>query len=353
MHVLIVKVSSLGDVIHTLPALTDAERAIPGIKFDWVTEEAFTEIPAWHAAVNKVIPVALRRWKKNIFKMLFSHEFKNFKKTLNATQYDLVIDAQGLLKSGYLSSLSKGKVVGFAKNSAREKAATWFYDETYEVSWQQHAVERTRKLFAQALGYNIENQAVDYGLSIAQFNSHKKNEKKSLYFLHGTTWETKLWPEKYWIELGEIAAKNSYSINLLWGNEEEQLRAIRIAEAIPSANVMSQLTLTEIASHLMQTDIVIAVDTGLAHLAAALGRPTIALYGASDSDKTGTYGENQIHLNATFSCSPCLNKKCSYQPKDLNELEKQQIATANPPCFSTLPPSIVWRNIAELTNIQH
>ncbi len=151
MHVLIVKVSSLGDVIHTLPALTDAEKAIPGIQFDWVTEEAFTEIPAWHSAVNKVIPVALRRWKKNIFKMFFSKEYKNFKDELKSEKYDLVIDAQGLLKSGFICSLTRGKVVGLAKNSVREKAAAWFYDESYEVSWRQHAVERTRNYLLKPL----------------------------------------------------------------------------------------------------------------------------------------------------------------------------------------------------------
>ncbi len=214
MHVLIVKVSSLGDVIHTLPALTDAERAIPGIKFDWVTEEAFTEIPAWHASVNKVIPVSLRRWEKNILKMLFSREFKSFRKMLKSTEYDLVIDAQGLLKSGLICSLAEGKVAGLAKNSAREKVASWFYDECHEVSWQQHAVERTRKLFAQALGYNFDNQALDYGLPLAQFKSNEDGSNKSLVFLHGTSWETKLWPEKYWIELGEIAASNGYRITL-------------------------------------------------------------------------------------------------------------------------------------------
>lgn len=353
MHVLIVKLSSLGDVIHTLPALTDAELAIPGIKFDWVTEEAFTEIPAWHATVNKVIPVALRRWKKNIFKTLFGNEYKAFKKELKNTQYDLVIDAQGLFKSGFISSLARGKVVGLAKNSAREKLATWFYDQSYDVSWQQHAVERTRKLFAQALGYNIENKNADYGLSLKLFNLNKETGTRSLYFLHGTTWETKLWPEKYWIELGEIAVRNSYSINLLWGNEEEQLRAKRIADSIPGAKVMGRLTLTEIASKLLQTDTVIAVDTGLAHLSAALDRPTIALYGASDPQKTGTYGKNQVHLRASFACSPCLNKKCNYRGEGLSDSDKQAVLSVNPPCFSTVQPSRVWQNIVELARLQH
>lgn len=353
MHVLIVKLSSLGDVIHTLPALTDAEQAIPGIKFDWVTEEAFTEIPAWHSSVNKVIPVALRRWKKNIFKTLIGKEYKAFKKALKSTQYDLVIDAQGLLKSGFISSLARGKVVGLARNSAREKLATWFYDQSYDVSWQQHAVERTRKLFAEALGYNIEQVNVNYGLSLELFNLNKEPKAKSLYFLHGTTWETKLWPEKYWIELGKIAMKNSYSINLLWGNEEERLRAKRIADAIPGAKVMSRLTLTEIASKFLQTEIVIAVDTGLAHLAAALDRPTIALYGASDPEKTGTYGKNQVHLKTSFACSPCFNKTCHYRGDGLSDSDKQAVMSLKPPCFSTLPPSKVWQNIVELAEQQH
>jgi heptosyltransferase-1 len=370
MHVLIVKMSSLGDVIHTLPALTDAQQAIPGIQFDWVVEEAFTEIPAWHSSVNKVIPVALRRWKKNILKTLFSDEYKKFKARLKSTQYDLVIDAQGLLKSGFVCSLARGKIVGLAKNSAREKAASWFYDESYEVSWQQHAVERTRALFAQVLGYNIQTKRAEYGISLGRFNSQKEKISRSVYFLHGTTWETKLWPEKYWIELGEFATKNSYKVNLLWGNEEEHLRAGRIADKIPGAQVMSQMTLTEIASQLLKTDVVIAVDTGLAHLAAALDCSTIALYGASDPKQTGTYGKNQIHLSTSFPCSPCLNKICKYDGKDvidkdvidkdligkdligkdLIESDKPKAFTVNPPCFSTLAPSRVWQSVTELVD---
>jgi heptosyltransferase I len=357
MHVLIVKVSSLGDVIHTLPALTDAERAIPNIKFDWVIEEAFAEIPVWHTAVNKVIPVAFRRWKKNILKMIFSQEYRNFKGNLKNTKYDLIIDAQGLLKSGLISSIAKGKVAGLDKNSAREKVAIRFYDERYAVSRQQHAVERTRKLFAQALGYNLNNLELNYGLSLEQFSSKEDdindetniNTKKSLYFLHGTSWETKLWPEQYWIELGLTAVNNGYNINLLWGDEKEQQRAQRIAKAIPNATVMNRLSLTEIASKLLQADIVIAVDTGLAHLAAALDRPTIALYGPSDAEKTGTYGKNQIQLSASLSCSPCLNKQCHYQGEDLNESEKQEIFKVNPPCFATITPSKVWQNISDVS----
>ena len=103
MRVLLVKTSSLGDVIHTLPALTDAQRAIPGIQFDWVVEEGFAEIPAWHPAVAQVIPVAIRRWRKHPLQTLRSGEWRRFKARLRETHYDLVIDAQGLLKSAWLT----------------------------------------------------------------------------------------------------------------------------------------------------------------------------------------------------------------------------------------------------------
>jgi heptosyltransferase-1 len=348
MHVLIVKVSSLGDVIHTLPALTDAQRAIPQIKFDWVVEEAFTEIPAWHAAVNKVIPVAFRRWKKNIFTLFFNREYKEFKNTLKQTKYDLIIDAQGLLKSGLICSMARGKVAGLDKDSAKEPATCRFYDETYAVPREQHAVERTRQLFSQALGYSLEDQNLEYGLSLVENQTTKNNSDRTLYFLHGTTWQTKLWPEQYWIELGNRAVSEGYKIKLVWGNEEEKQRAERIAESVPDSTVMGQLSLTEIAKEFSQTDIIIAVDTGLAHLAAALDRPTIALYGATDPEKTSTYGKHQLHLKASLSCSPCLNKKCQYRGEDLSEEQKQNVFAVDPPCFSTLPPDTVWQNITEL-----
>tara|TARA_R110000772_G_scaffold164320_5_gene275724 strand:+ start:664 stop:1740 length:1077 start_codon:yes stop_codon:yes gene_type:complete len=349
MRVLIVKVSSLGDIIHTLPAVSDAKKAIPNIEFDWITEEAFTEVPGWHPAVKRVIPVALRRWRKSLLGIFFNREYKAFKKLLQATQYDLIIDAQGLFKSGKISSLAGGRIAGFDKNSIREKMATRYYDDCYAVSWQQHAVERSRELFAKALGYSIQNQSADYGIDINQFASakHKQAEAK-LLFLHGTTWETKLWPEEYWIQLSKKAHANDIPVNLLWGNALEKQRATRIAASAPGVTVLDKLTLTEIAAQMIQAKAIVAVDTGLAHLAAALGCPTVALYGASDAIRTGTYGKNQMHLSATLSCSPCLNKTCHYRGEDLSEDQQAQVFSVQPPCFSTLDPDTVWHSLDSL-----
>src|SRR5690606_25930092 len=134
LRVLLIKTSSLGDVIHALPALTDAARAIPGIKFDWVVEEGFAEIPSWHPAVDKVIPVAIRRWRKSLWKTITSGEWKRFKQSVRANKYDLVIDAQGLLKSAWLTRYVKAPVAGLDKTSAREPMAARFYDRKLAVA---------------------------------------------------------------------------------------------------------------------------------------------------------------------------------------------------------------------------
>ena len=202
MRVLLIKTSSLGDVIHALPALTDAARAIPGITFDWVVEEGFAEIPTWHPAVGKVIPVAIRRWRKNIWQTIKSGEWKRFKQSVRATKYDLVIDAQGLLKSALLTRYVKAPVAGLDKSSAREPIAARFYSRRLAVARGQHAVERVRQLFAIALGYDLPKGLGDYGLNVERLvELPRKNPY--VVFLHGTTWDTKHWPEAYWRELAE------------------------------------------------------------------------------------------------------------------------------------------------------
>ena len=144
MRVLIVKVSSLGDIIHTLPAVTDASRANRNLVFDWVVEDAFTEVPGWHPAIDNVIPVSIRRWRRHWIKSYFRGEIASFKEDLQKVHYDLVIDAQGLIKSGIVSRMSKGITVGLSNRTIREPLATLFYNKVYSVPWTEHAVERVR-----------------------------------------------------------------------------------------------------------------------------------------------------------------------------------------------------------------
>ena len=297
MRVLLIKTSSLGDVVHTLPALTDAARAIPGIQFDWVVEEGFAEIPAWHPAVAQVIPVAIRRWRKHLWKTLKNGEWARFKQRLGETRYDLVIDAQGLLKSAWLTRYVNAPVAGLDRDSARESLASRFYDHRYAVPREQHALERTRQLFGQALGYVRPVALGDYGLNRAQLADAQP--QPYLLFLHGTTWASKHWPEADWRQLAEQMSAQGWAVRLPWGNEVEKARAERIAAGIENAAVLPRLNLAGVAKVIAGASACVAVDTGLGHLAAALDVPSISLYGPTLPGRVGAYGRSQIHLCAT------------------------------------------------------
>jgi len=352
MRVLIVKVSSLGDIIHTLPAVTDAYRAKRGLRFDWVVEEAFAEIPSWHPAVDKVIPVAFRRWRKNLFRTWRNGEFSEFTESLKHEHYDLVIDAQGLVKSGLISRIARGLTVGLSNRTIREPLATLFYNVVYAVPWQQHAVERIRDLFSRTFNYTLDYHTCDYGLDPRKFLGLQKSVEgdtgKSLMFFHGTTWDTKLWPLEYWQELTQLANAAGYGVKLLWGNAEERSRAQAIASAGSNVQILDQQNLTDIAGHLVRCAGVVSVDTGLAHLASALSLPAVSLYGASDPSLTGTYGRRQLHMKATLPCAPCRQRQCTYKGAVLEDEYAGNRFAVQPPCFRTHSPQLVWRNLVAL-----
>lgn len=346
MRVLLVKTSSLGDVIHTLPALTDAARAIPGIQFDWVVEEGFAEIPAWHPAVAQVIPVAIRRWRKNIVQTIRSGEWKRFKARLRETRYDLVIDAQGLFKSAWLTRYAKAPVAGLDRESAREPVAARFYDQAHAVAWGQHAVERVRQLFAKALDYPLPATTGDYGLNRAQL-ADAPGGAPYLLFLHGTTWDTKHWPEAYWRDLAERVCEHGWNLRLPWGNPNEKARAERIAEGLENAAVLPRLSLAGMAKVLAGARACVAVDTGLGHLAAALDVPTLSLYGPTNPGFTGAYGRSQVHLGSDFPCAPCLKKTCTYQPTE-EDKRRFDLKREQPLCFTRLNPQRVATQLEAL-----
>lgn len=346
MRVLLIKTSSLGDVIHTLPALTDAARAIPGIRFDWVVEEGFAEIPAWHPAVDKVIPVAIRRWRKNLWQTFKSGEWRRFKQRLRETKYDLVIDAQGLLKSAWLTRYVKAPVAGLDRESAREPLASRFYQRRLAVARGQHAVERLRQLFALALGYDLPSGIGDYGLNRSRL-LEKPAPVPYVLFLHGTTWDTKHWPEAYWRELAERLGQAGIEVRLPWGNPAERARAERIATGLKNAVVLPKLNLAGIARVLAGAKACVAVDTGLGHLAAALDVPTLSLFGPTNPGLTGAYGKGQVHLGSDFPCAPCLQKKCTYQPT-AEDQRRFDLKREWPLCFTRLNPERVASRLAAM-----
>jgi len=341
--ILIVKMSSMGDVIHTMPALTDARGAYPDIQFDWVVEPGFEQIPSWHPAVNQVIAAPLRRFRKMPWQSFKDGEWNRFIKQLRKNRYDLVIDAQGLLKSAIVASIAKGKRVGLDYRSAREKCASFFYQQQVTVPWQQHAVERVRQLFARALGYSLPKTPPQYGIDASRLPavSHGTN---TVLFLHGTTWTTKHWPQPFWEQLAHIVADKGFQVLLPWGNEVEKARALAIKQycekhlttMVPI--VLPKHSLAELTTLLSQAKGVVAVDTGLGHMAAAMAVPTVSLYGPTSAALTGAYGPWQQHLNSTLACSPCLGREC----------KQGNAFTITPPCFESIAPRTVWQNLQKL-----
>ncbi|MDX2164776.1 MAG: lipopolysaccharide heptosyltransferase I [Gammaproteobacteria bacterium] len=295
MRVLIIKMSSLGDIIHALPALTDAQKNYPDIKIDWVVEPSFAEIPAFHSAVKNIIPAPLRKWRKNIFQTLKNAELEAFHKLLNQDKHDVVIDAQGLIKSGIVAWFSKGTRCGYDRNSIREPLASFFYNKSFNINWDFHAIPRIRRLFAESLNYAFVDSAPDYGIDKNKFPQTRNNY---CVFLHGTAREDKCWPENLWEKFIVLLNQHHPELKILlpWGNTEEQLRAERLAKTNSAVEVLPKSTLRELAGLLLHSKFNIAVDTGLGHLSAALDAPTISLYGPTDPKLIGTVGKNQIHI---------------------------------------------------------
>lgn len=312
MKILIVKTSSMGDVIHTLPAVTDAARAIPGIQMDWVVEEAFAEIPRWHSAIRQVIPVAIRRWRAHPLATLRSEEWKQFRSHLKQESYDCILDAQGLIKSALVARLARGKICGFDWSSAREPLASLAYQQKCFVSKNQHAVERTRSLFAKALCYSYGGSGDDcnlnsvfrhglgngdFGLQREQFGVLDKNQPY-VFFLHGTTSGPKHWPDAHWMQLCKFITDSGMQVKIPWYTAEEKSRAEKIAAVSERAQVLPKSNLRAMATALAQASAFVAVDTGLGHLGAALDVPGVSLYGPTSPVYIGTYGKNQVHMGA-------------------------------------------------------
>ena len=294
-RILFVKTSSLGDVVHHCPAVSDVSRQFPGAVIDWVVEEPFAEVARLHPAVAEVITVAIRRWRGELVLASTWAELAAFRRRLRDTPYDHVIDSQGLVKSALVTRMAGGLRHGFDRASAREPFAARFYDRRHAVDPALHAVERNRLLAAAALGYVVDG-ACDYGLLHGTPGAGDTPDMPRPFaiLLTMTSREDKLWPEEHWRALGAAVAARGVHCVLPWGSAEERHRCARIATAVPQAMVPRRMTLTELARLASGAAFVAGVDTGLAHLAAALGRPTLGIYCGSDPGLTGLHAGSAV-----------------------------------------------------------
>lgn len=289
-RILFVKTSSLGDVVHQMPAIVDARAHLPRAHFAWVVEEGFAPLARLHPMVDEVIPVATRRWRSHLFSAATWREIGAFRRRLREGAFDTVVDTQGLIRSGLIVSMASGVKHGYDTASIREPLASRFYDVRHAVSREQHAVARNRALVAKALGSNA-NMPLDYGLPRTVSAT-----PPYAVLLHGTSRADKEWPEESWIDVGRALRAKGLGVTLPWGSDTERARSERLAQAIEGSTVPPRTPLDQTAQLIGAARLVVGVDTGLLHLAAALKVPLIGLFVATDPARTGPVGAGAIEV---------------------------------------------------------
>jgi heptosyltransferase-1 len=288
--ILFIKTSSLGDVIHHMPAVTEARRQRPGAEIAWVVEEAFAPLVALHPAVNRVIPVASRRWRRALLRPETWRDIRAFGRTLRADHHATIIDTQGLLRSAVITRLARGERHGYDLASVRERAAALFYDMRHPVERSLHAIARNRLLTGHALGYVPEGPPV-YGLDAMR----RPPARRSAVLLHATARAAKQWMPERWQAIARALSRSGFEIVLASGSDAERARSATIAGDFSDVRFLDRQPLDAVAQAIADAEIVIGVDTGLLHLAAALQVPLVAIFvGASDPRLTGPMGAGRI-----------------------------------------------------------
>lgn len=289
--VLLIRVSSLGDVVQTFPALTDSMKAVPDLHMNWIVEEQYESLIRLHPLVSSSIPFALRRWRKNLFEHRSWQEASILYHRLRNESYDAIIDAQGLLKSLAIAKMARGSIHGFGPKTVRESFVSRLYDHAYEFPADQHRVWHYRGLMAKVFGYALDDRidSIDYGLRVPP-RPEAGAAGKYCVLLHSTARAEKLWPEERWIELGKALYDRGLVCMLPWGSTDEAARAQRLSEAIPGARLMPRLSMEEAAGLLAHAHCVMGVDTGLMHLAVAYKVPVVGIYLATRPGHHGPLG---------------------------------------------------------------
>lgn len=292
-EILFIKTSSMGDVLHHMPAVTDARRRFPEARITWVVDELYAPLARLHPAVNEIVPIAIRRWRKRLYEMPTWNEIREATAKLRARRYDAVIDTQGLVRTALMTKLIHGESHGYDAASIREPFAARFYDHCYPVSWDLHVIARNRTLTGLALGYEPQGTP-DYGFDRSVFAAEPSPPYAILF--HATAKTSKEWPEDRWIEIGKSLAARGMEVVLPWGNERERERSERFAAAIPGARIPELKPILEVGKLIARATLVVGVDTGFLHLAAALGVPVVAIFTIVKSHTAIPMGPGKVEM---------------------------------------------------------
>ncbi|MCB1483049.1 MAG: lipopolysaccharide heptosyltransferase I [Rhodobiaceae bacterium] len=318
-RVLLVRFSSLGDVVHTYPALSDLKRARPDVEIDWLASEAHLGLAGLHPAVRKAIPAHLEAMKKKRLsdKVTYARVLREVLKG----KYDLVIDTEGTLKSAAISRLAGAPVAGYGREHVSEPWASFAYRYRFDLPVTQHVAVRTRKLFAEALGYGIENLPLDNGLDARTLTIQGRTilaklrvNRPPVVILHGSTWSTKTWAPERWRAVARLLETRGIPLVIPAGGAAELDAAVSISNDIETARVLPPLSMVELAGVIAAARAVAGVDSGLTHLAGALGKPGVILIGPADPVRSGPLGKTLRTIVSSHPDAPCFRSTCTLTP---------------------------------------
>src|SRR6185312_13001200 len=292
-EILFIKTSSMGDVLHQMPAITEAKRHFPNARITWVVDEMYAPLAALHPSVDEIITIAQRRWRKQVFSAQAWREFFAAVRKLRARSFDKIVDTQGLIRTGLMGKLARGEHHGYDTQSIREPFAAKFYDINHKVGWDLHVIARNRTLTARALGYEVEG-APDYGFDRAKIKPSASGKYAIIF--HATAKTKKEWPEERWIEVGRELSQRGLEVVLPWGNDVERARSERIAKQISHARVPDRVPIMDVAKLIAGAKIVCGVDTGFLHIAAALGVPVVAVFTITKSHTASPTGPGPVEM---------------------------------------------------------
>ena len=297
MQVLIVKVSSLGDVVHCMPVVQDILRQYPDARIDWVVEEGFVDLLRLARGLHQVIPFALRRWRKHLLAASTWREIGAFRRRLREQRYDVVIDTQGLLKTGLIARAARGTVWGLGngiEDAGYEWPVRYLYHHMQSMELHTHVVTRSRLLVAAALGLELQ-EPIDFGLDAARADHSACPSGRYAVFVHATSRGNNLWPEPDWIAVGRALLAHGTQVALPWGSELERTVSERLAAAMgPGAVVPPKLNLSQVVGLIDGAAVTVGVDTGLVHIAAALQQPTVELHNFNSAWRVGGFWSPHI-----------------------------------------------------------
>jgi heptosyltransferase I len=292
LKILIVKTSSMGDIVHTMPAVSDIARHRPDAQIHWLVEAPFAALPAMHPAVHKVHSIAWRKWRKKLFESQTREAIKRSRSELRAEYFDLILDAQGLIKSAFFAGQARGLRAGYDWKSAREPLASVWYQQVATIDKSLHAVQRTRLLAAAHLGYRAEGEP-DFSMRMPDPTwlppTTKPYARPYVVFIPGASREEKLWPEERWVELAQHIATRGVEIVWLWGSKEEGSRCVKLA-AQSDGEIPPFLSVQDASALLARAKAVVGLDTGFSHIAAAFGVPTVGIYCDHEPGLVGIMG---------------------------------------------------------------